>query len=117
MVACRGLSPQLASILTFTVDHGGVDFDFHAMIYRVSLTVHLILPDAQAGRVLASRKKTDLQNFLYGSKGKKPHQNVNKEDLLKSLEAKTAITLNGERVAQGNLQRFPGRPVANVAES
>ena len=76
-----------------------------------------ILPDAQAGLVLASCKKTDLQNFVYGATGKKPHQNVNKVDLLKSLEAEIAKTLNGERVAHGNLQRFPGRPVANVAES
>ena len=76
-----------------------------------------ILPDAQAGLVLASCKETDLQNIVYGATGKKPHQNVNKEDLLKSLEAEIAKTLNGERVAQGNLQRFPGRPVANVAES
>ena len=76
-----------------------------------------ILPDAQAGLVLASCKKTDLQNFVYGATGKKPHQNVNKEDLLKLLEAEIAKTLNGERVSQGNLQRFPGRPVANVAES
>lgn len=67
-----------------------------------------ILPDAQARPVLASCKKTDLQNFVYGATGKKPHQNVNKADLLKSLEAEVAKKSNGERVAQENLQRFPG---------
>lgn len=74
------------------------------------------LPDAQAGPVLASCTKTQLQEFVYGATGKKPHQNINKANLLATLEAEITKTSNDDTVATQDLQIFPGRPVVVDAE-